>query len=96
MQLVMSRRPMFLLPNVSSDTLHEKAGGIYSGGDLITWTSAILAREGAVAPVQCGPDCRPAVLFRPEHRVLPQGRDNRPDCAPRPTATRLQWIWGLV
>ena len=57
MQFAMSRRAMFLLLNVSSDTLHEKDGGVYSGGDLISWASAILAREGAVAPVQCHPDC---------------------------------------
>jgi hypothetical protein len=41
---------MFLLRDVSSDILHEKDRGIYSGGDLRSWASAVLAREGAVAP----------------------------------------------
>jgi hypothetical protein len=79
MQLVMSRRPMFLLLNVSSDTLHEKDGGIYSGGDLITWASEILAREGAVAPVQiAGRLCRlsPAGMVGMSGKVTPAASDH--------------------
>jgi hypothetical protein len=83
MQLAMSRLAMFLLLNVSSDTLHSKLAENYSHGDFTNWARAILAQRG---PGRAGPGMLGIAgrLFRFVPRagsaIRDEGRDRYPDC----------------